>query len=160
MRLTNQDQGTRWENRVCQYLTAELPPPASKTERISRTAQTGSRDRGDLTARPFSLECKDQARHSVPAWLRQADAGSRAAAMPYSAVVVKIRGRRTGLAQVAISIRTFTRLRMLLGLDTTMAAVGYGFRVSLRGLDTSRWYMVCDLETFAVLLQDVRDARR
>ncbi len=164
----NKDQGTRWESQLRDHLNEQLghvdadgrfidPFDAGN---VRRPAQEGARDVGDVHVVPFILEAKDVTSSAVPTWLRQADAEAQNAGFPYGVVVVKVRRASTARGRVHVSIPTWTRLRQALGLDAPTMRDRYGFRPSLRGLDTSRWYLTTDVAALARIIQDARDVLR
>ncbi|WP_405793361.1 hypothetical protein [Streptomyces sp. NBC_01506] len=162
----NKARGTAWESAVRDHLNRTLGLVDSlgsfldpfDSRNIRRAAQEGARDVGDVHAVPFILECKDVIGPAVPTWLRQARVEAVHAGFPYAVVVHKRRGLGVRSGRVHFDVRTWTRTRTALGLSTRDMFAAYGFAVSLRGLDTSRWYLTTDLDHFAVLLADVRGA--
>ncbi|MCX4663370.1 hypothetical protein [Streptomyces uncialis] len=159
----NKRKGTAWESAVRDYLNTAyglvdgsgmLRDPFDPMN-VRRAAQEGSRDVGDVHAVPFILECKDVRNPAVPTWLRQAETEARNAGFPYGVVVHKTRGLRVAAGRVHFSVRTWTRVRLALG-RTTEEMRARGFTVTVRGLDSGRWYMTLPLDRFAVLLADLR----
>lgn len=167
----NKAKGTSWESSVRDYLNSELGlyvddwrdrdvvtpfrNPADPMN-VRRAAQEGVRDVGDIHAAPFVLEAKDVASKAVPTWLRQAKVEAKWAGMSYGVVVHKVRNANVRRGRVYIALRTWTHLRLVLGLTARQMVSCYSFTPSLRGLDTSRWYMTTDLEMFADILAVVR----
>ena len=164
----NKQKGTAWESSVRDFLNAELDRVDEYGKlrdpfdglNIRRPAQEGARDVGDVHAVPFVLEAKDVAKPTVPSFLRQAEVEAINAGFPFGVAVVKIRRANVRAGKVHFTIRTWTRVRRALGLNSRQFATRYRFVFSLRGLDTGRWYATIDLEAFARLLVDVRAARR
>ncbi|MET9617136.1 hypothetical protein [Kitasatospora indigofera] len=160
----NKQKGTAWESRVRDYLnwylgmTDEYGKVLNPFDglNVRRPAQEGSRDVGDVHAAPFVLECKDVARPTVPSFLRQAEVEAMHAGFPYGVAVVKRRRANVRAGSVHFTIRTWTRVRLVLGLSSRECADLYGFSFSLRGLDTGRWYATHDLFDFGSLLDDIR----
>jgi len=168
----NKARGTAWESAVRDYLNEELGlyhprgwrngetvtpfiRPADPMN-VRRAAQEGARDVGDVHAVPFVLECKDVQAPAVPAWLRQAHVEAKHAGYPYGVVVHKTRGKGARAGRVHFGVRTWTRLRLALGLTARQMAESYDFTPSLRSLNTGRWYLTTDVEAFGRLLADVR----
>lgn len=171
----NKARGTAWESAIRDYLNdrlglyvdgwRELPQwvtpfrnPADPLN-IKRQAQEGSYDVGDAHAWPFILEAKDVKSPAVPSWLRQALVEARNAGFPYGVAVHKVRRANVARGRVHFDVRTWTRVRLALSLDTCTMRARYGFTPTLRGLDTGRWYVTCELEQYAQLLADVRRAQ-
>jgi hypothetical protein len=172
----NKAKGTAWETEVTEYLNDALGHyrPNWKLDKlrgverfvnpldplnVKRQAQAGAADVGDLWAWPFIIECKDVRSAAVPAWLRQAEAERINAGFAYGAVAHKTRNANVRAGRVHLSIRDFTRLRLVLrngGLIGEAMASYYGFTVSARGTDTSCWRASTSLDEFANLLEDVR----
>jgi hypothetical protein len=168
----NKDRGTAWESAVRDYLNDALglyvdgwkDLPAGVTKfgnpadplNVKRQAQEGAHDVGDLHAWPFIVECKDVKNPAVPSWLRQGLVEARNAGFPYAVVAHKTRRAAVAVGRVHVDVRTFTRLRLALGWSTRSFATQFGFRLSARGLDTSRWYFTATVGDFAALLKYVR----
>lgn len=167
----NKAKGTGWESAIRDYLNVQLGlyvdewrsseavtpfrNPADPMN-VRRAAQEGVRDVGDIHAAPFILEAKDVAGKAVPTWLRQAHVEAKHAGFPYGVVVHKTRRASVGRGSVHIGLRTWTRIRLVLGLSAREMRAAYPFTPSLRGLDTAKWYMTTDLYSFAYILADVR----
>lgn len=160
----NKVKGTQWESAIRDYLNAFLdlvdahgrfldPFDAGN---VRRPAQEGSRDVGDIHAVPFVLEAKNTKSPAVPTWIRQAEIEAGHAGFPFGVVVHKVRGSAVATGRVHVSVRTWTRIRLALGMPTQEFAALYGWSVSLRGLDTSRWYLTTTLRDFAHLVGDYR----
>ncbi len=160
----NKAKGTAWESEIRDYLNrflglvdddARITNPFSAMN-VRRPAQEGARDVGDVHAAPFVLEAKNTAGSAVPTWIRQAEIEAVHAGFPYGVVVQKARGRRTRWGRVHVSVRTWTRVRLALGMTSREMHDAFGFTASLRGLDTGRWYFTCTLHDFGHLLADYR----
>lgn len=160
----NKTRGTAWESAVRDYLNRFLGlVDGSGTFRdpfhpgnVRRAAQEGARDVGDVHAAPFILECKDVKSPAVPAWIRQAEIEAVHAGFPYGLAVRKVRGASVAMGRVHVSVRTWTRIRLALGMPTQEFAALYGWSVSLRGLDSGRWYMTTTTRDLAHLINDYR----
>ncbi|MFI9721544.1 hypothetical protein ACIHFE_18135 [Streptomyces sp. NPDC052396] len=126
---------------------------------VRRPAQEGAADVGDVHAVPFVLECKNVKRPSVPTFLRQAQVEACHAGFPYGVAVVKVPRSNARRGRVHFAIGTWTRVRLALGLSSRAFADRYAFGASLRGLDSGKWYMTTELESFRHLLADMRAAR-
>ncbi|MFB7675613.1 hypothetical protein ACFC26_29815 [Kitasatospora purpeofusca] len=164
----NKQKGTAWESRVRDYLNwflglsdedGKFLDPFNGLN-VRRPAQEGARDVGDIHAAPFILECKDVAKPTVPSFLRQAEVEAGHAGFPYGVAVVKLRRANVRAGKVYFTVRTWTRVRLVMGLSAQQFADLYGFTFSLRGLDTGKWYAGCDLFEFGNLLSDLRDVTR
>lgn len=160
----NKAKGTAWESAVRDFLNGYLGlvdergtfrNPLSG-ENVRRAAQEGARDVGDVHAAPFILECKDVRNPAVPTWLRQARVEAAHAGFPYGVVVHKRRGLGIHAGRVHVDVRTWSRIRLALGLPARDMFERYGFAATVRGLDTGRWYLTTDVAGFAALLSDVR----
>ncbi|MFJ4529076.1 hypothetical protein [Streptomyces nigrescens] len=171
----NKAKGTSWETSTTHYLNDRLGlykpnwkdlPAAQRFVdflsplNVKRQAQTGAKDVGDLWAWPFVIECKDVKSAAIPAWLRQAKAETENAGFPYGVVVHKTRSANAGRAAVHFDVRTWTRTRLQLGLPAREFWYLHGFTCTARGLDTSTWRFTTDLEQFALILRNVRNASR
>lgn len=168
----NKAKGTEWESAIRDYLNdqlglyvdgwRDLPAGTTKFRRpadplnVKRQAQEGNHDVGDLHASPFILEAKDVASKAVPTWLRQAHIEAKHAGFPFGVAVHKTRRAGVARGSVHIGLRTWTRIRLVLGYTTGEMRAAFRFVPSLRGWDTSKWYMTTDLETFACILAHVR----
>ncbi|MET9148346.1 hypothetical protein [Streptomyces sp. NPDC004042] len=160
----NKAKGTAWESAVRDYLNGFLGlvdeygkflDPMNGAN-VRRAAQEGSKDVGDIHAAPFVLEAKNTATPAVPTWIRQAEVEAVHAGFPFGVVVRKVRGHSVAMGRVHVSVRTWTRIRLALGMPTQEFAALYGWSVSLRGLDTSRWYLTTTVRDFAHLIGDYR----
>src|SRR5690606_3013360 len=88
----NKRRGTRWETEFARFLNRELElvtpdgdeflDPTSPLN-VRRQAQQGIHDVGDLWVIPFVVECKNTARHELPAYVRQAEQEARNAGLSY-----------------------------------------------------------------------------
>ncbi|MFE1129594.1 hypothetical protein ACFW6R_23310 [Streptomyces albidoflavus] len=164
----NKAKGTAWESAVRDFLNGFLRlvdedgrflDPGDGMN-VRRAAQEGARDVGDVHAAPFILECKDVKNPAVPSWLRQARVEARHAGFPFGVAVHKRRGMAVAVGRVHFDVRTWTRVRLLLGLPSRVMARRYGFTPTVRGLDTGRWYLTTTVAEFARLLDDVRGVGR
>ncbi|MFE4610013.1 hypothetical protein ACFRK5_16940 [Streptomyces niveus] len=160
----NKAKGTQWESAVRDYLNAFLglvdefgaflnPFDGGN---VRRPAQEGAKDVGDIHAAPFVLEAKNTRSPAVPTWIRQAEIEAVHAGFPFGVVVRKVRGSSVAMGRVHVSVRTWTRIRLALGMPTDEFAAFYGWSVSLRGLDTGRWYLTTTVRDFGHLLADFR----
>lgn len=108
---TNKAKGTAWETAVCRYLNGALGEDNPHSLRfVKRQAQAGVKDVGDVWASPFALECKDEAKHNFPGYIRQANSEALNAGMPYGVAVVKKRRANAGDAYVVMDLATFARV--------------------------------------------------
>ncbi|MFF7689704.1 hypothetical protein ACFZB6_26605 [Streptomyces syringium] len=160
----NKVKGTQWESAVRDYLNAFLglvdahgkfldPFDAGN---VRRPAQEGAKDVGDIHAVPFVLEAKNTASPAVPTWIRQAELEAGHAGFSFGVVVRKVRGSSVAMGRVHVSVRTWTRIRLAHQMPTDEFTALYGWSASLRGLDTSRWYLTTTLRDFAHLVVDYR----
>ncbi|MEV7925294.1 hypothetical protein [Kitasatospora sp. NPDC088779] len=164
----NKQQGTRWESALRDHLNKALGHVDQEGRlldpfdpgNVRRPAQEGRLDVGDLHAVPVIIEAKDVANSAVPTWLRQARAEAVNAGFPFGLVAVKERRAAVARGKVHADVRTWTRLRLDLGLDTATMRRRYGWRPCLRGLDTNRWYLSTDVAHLPALVRDLRDAHR
>jgi hypothetical protein len=168
----NKARGTAWESAVRDYLNYRLGLYVDEWQRLApgltkfrnpadplnvkRQAQEGAHDVGDLHAWPFVVECKDVKSPAVPTWLRQGLVEAKNAGFPFAVVAHKTRGRSVADGRVHLDVRTFSRLRRELALDTRAMVETFGFGWSFRGRDSSRWYLTTDVDRFALLLAEVR----
>ncbi|MFJ4794000.1 hypothetical protein [Kitasatospora purpeofusca] len=160
----NKRRGTAWESAVRDYLNGELDLLGADGKvrdpffwgNARRPAQEGSKDVGDVHLVPFVLECKDVKSPSVPGFLRQAETEAENAGFPFGVAIVKTRGAATRRGKVYFTVSTWTRVRLTLGMDTDSMLKLYGFTAEIRGLNSRRWRMSCDLDAFAALAEDVR----
>lgn len=168
----NKARGTAWESAVRDHLNdalglyvdgwQDLPAGLTKFRNpadplnVKRQAQEGSYDVGDLHAWPFVVECKDVKNPAVPTWLRQGLVEAKNAGFPYAVVVHKTRRLGTRSGRVHVDVRTFTRLRIALGLTSRQMVSVYDFGWSFRGLDSGRWYLSTTVDMFAYILAVVR----
>ncbi|MFE2409827.1 hypothetical protein ACFXDE_15940 [Kitasatospora sp. NPDC059408] len=162
----NKQKGTAWESAVRDHNNRELGLLGEDGKvrdpffwgNARRPAQEGAKDVGDVHLVPFILECKDVKSPSVPGFLRQAEAEAVNAGFPFGVAVVKTRGAAVGRGKVHFTVSTWTRVRQTLGMDTDSMFKLYGFTATIRGLNTGRWYLSCDLDAFPALVEDVRSA--
>ncbi|MFD7584179.1 hypothetical protein ACFV84_01900 [Kitasatospora sp. NPDC059811] len=160
----NKRKGTAWESAVRDYLNRELGLLDEDSRlrdpffwgNARRPAQEGSKDVADVHVVPFVLECKYVKRSTIPGFLRQAETEADNAGFPFGVAVVKTRGVAVRRGKVYFTVRTWTRIRHLLGMDTDSMRKLYGFTPFTRGIDSGRWYLRCDLDAFAALVEDVR----
>lgn len=160
----NKRQGTSWESAVRDHLNRVLGLVDEKGKlrhpfnglNVRRPAQEGAKDVGDVHAAPFVLEAKDVTRPTVPTWIRQAEVEAVHAGFPFGVVVHKLRRANVRAGRVHFGIRTWTRVRLSLGLGSREFHDRYRFTFTGRGLDSGRWYATTDVERFAVLLADIR----
>lgn len=169
----NKAKGTAWETETTDFLntslglykwdwkTEKLPPARRFVDFLSplnvkRQAQAGNKDVGDLWAWPFIVECKDCKTEAVPSWLRQANVEAENAGFPYGVAVHKTRRAPASHGKVHMSVGTFTRVRLQLGLSARELCDLHSFTVTARGTDTSCWRFSTDLGHFARLLENVR----
>ncbi|WP_424213181.1 hypothetical protein ACN20G_14445 [Streptomyces sp. BI20] len=163
----NKAKGTGWESAVRDYLNDRLGlvdefgkflDPFSALN-VRRPAQEGAADVGDVHAVPFILECKNVKSPAVPTFLRQAEVEARHAGFPYGVAVVKSARLNVRRGKVHFTVRTWTRVRLSLGMRSRPFADRYSFTVSTRGLNTGRWYFTTEVADFALLLEDIRRNR-
>ncbi|WP_461296349.1 hypothetical protein [Streptomyces harbinensis] len=161
----NKAKGTAWESNVRDFLNRELGltndggaflDPYSGLN-VRRAAQEGAADVGDIHAVPFILEAKNVAGSAVPTWLRQAEREAVNAGFPYGVAVVKARRAPIGNGLVHFGVRTWTSVRLELGMTSQGMAERYEFTPSIRGIDSSRWYLTTTLDRFSALLADIRE---
>ncbi|MFJ3858141.1 hypothetical protein ACIPRL_18090 [Streptomyces sp. NPDC090085] len=160
----NKAKGTAWESAIRDYLNSFLGlvdehgvflDPMNGAN-IRRAAQEGAKDVGDIHAAPFVLEAKNTRSPAVPTWIRQAEVEAVHAGFPYGLVVRKVRGSAVATGRVHVSVRTWTRIRLALGMPTAEFRALYSWSVSLRGLDTGRWYLTTTVRDLAHLIGDYR----
>lgn len=159
-------KGTAWESAVRDYMNKTLGLVDERGKfvdifsalNVKRAAQEGAKDVGDVHAVPFVLECKDVLRPAVPAWLGQAHVEAGHAGYPYGVVVHKVRRAAVARGRVHFSVRTWTRVRLALGLGAADMRERYAFVPAVRGIASARWYLTTDLERFARLVADLRAA--
>ncbi|MBC9714519.1 hypothetical protein H9Y04_18335 [Streptomyces sp. TRM66268-LWL] len=160
-------KGTAWESAVRDYMNKALGlvdetgtfVDIFSALNVRRAAQEGARDVGDVHAVPFVLECKDVLGPAVPAWLRQAHVEAAHAGYPYGVAVHKVRRAAVARGRVHFGVRTWTRVRVAMGLTTPQMRERYAFAPAVRGLDSTRWYLTTDMEHFTQLVADLRTAR-
>jgi len=114
----NKRRGTRWESELANFLNRELGlltpdgeflDPTSPLN-VRRQAQQGMNDVGDLWVIPFVVECKNTARHELPAQPGEHRQEARNAGLSYGVAAVKVRGRGPQDCLVVMSGATFARV--------------------------------------------------
>ncbi|KAF4408630.1 hypothetical protein [Streptomyces lycii] len=171
MSIHNAAKGSRFEVAVRDYLNETTgryrenwrecdTPFRNPVDRfnVRRPNQERQHDVGDIHAWPFVLQCKDVAKPSTPKWIGAAGRQARFAGFPFSVAVHKTRRANVRQSRVAMTVRQWTRLRMILGAESREAAYAYGAAFAVRGIDTAKWYVSLTLDDFARLLRDVRIA--
>ncbi|MFE9396805.1 hypothetical protein [Streptomyces flavidovirens] len=126
----NKRKGTAWETAVKDFLNVALGQYVDDWEpgayywrdprdpdNITRPAQTGAKDVGDLHAWPFVLECKAERSITLADYVRQANREAMHAGYPYGVAVVKAPRRATADGYVVMDLGTFARV-----LDTLRSA--------------------------------------
>ncbi|MFI6861315.1 hypothetical protein ACIBKZ_15670 [Streptomyces sp. NPDC050421] len=164
----NKAKGTSWESAVRDYMNRALGlvdehgvwRDIYSALNVKRPAQEGSADVGDVHAVPFILECKNVKNPAVPTFLRQAEVEAKNAGFPYGVAVVKVPRANVRRGRVHFTIATWTRVRRALRLSSRAMFERYAFSVSLRGLDSSKWYFTTDVEEFTRLVNHIRKGRR
>ncbi|WP_431980809.1 hypothetical protein [Streptomyces qinglanensis] len=119
----NKTKGTTWEREVRHYLNATLGQYVDHwkdaaypwrdphdPDNVTRPAQTGVRDVGDLHARPFVLECKAERSIRLADYVRQADREATHAGFPYGVAVVKAPRRPVGDGYAVMNLETFAQV--------------------------------------------------
>ncbi|WP_338932654.1 hypothetical protein WEB32_29765 [Streptomyces netropsis] len=131
MSNTNKTKGTTWERGVRHYLNEALGQYVDHwkdaaypwrdphdPDNVTRPAQTGVKDVGDLHARPFVLECKAEKSIRLADYVRQANREAEHAGFPYGVAIVKAPRRRVEDAYAVMDLVTFGRvLQALRTLD-------------------------------------------
>lgn len=100
----NKAKGNHWELPVLRYLQEVFGRAAL------RPRQEGHVDVGDVHLSPFALQLKDEARHDLSGYVRDAEKQAAAAGEPFGAAVVKKRRAATEDGYVVMSLRTFRAL--------------------------------------------------
>ncbi len=77
-------KGTRGENRAVEWWREWFP-------HTERKALAGTRDCGDLTGLPFTVEIKSAERHDIPGWMRELEAEAKHNGKPGILMVKKSR---------------------------------------------------------------------
>ncbi|MGW2633801.1 hypothetical protein ACWC2K_31340 [Streptomyces chattanoogensis] len=127
----NKQKGTAWERAVRHFLNTALGQYVDHwkdasypwrdphdPDNITRPAQTGAKDVGDLHARPFVIECKAEKSIRLADYVRQANKEATNAGFPYGVAVVKAPRRRVEDAYAVMDLVTFGRvLQALRNLD-------------------------------------------
>ena len=119
----NKAKGTAHERAVQHYINEELDqyrPDWREAEspwqdprdpnNVTRPAQTGARDVGDLHAWPFVLECKAEKAMRLPAYIAQANQEALNAGFPYAVAVVKAPRKPVSASYVVMDLETFSRV--------------------------------------------------
>lgn len=101
----NAAKGARWELSVRRYLDSQLGPRT-----VRRPAQEGYLDVGDLHVGPWTLQCKDEARHAFAGYVDDAEKQAVNALQPFGAAVVKRRQKGADRGYVVMSLETFARV--------------------------------------------------
>ncbi|WP_441248923.1 hypothetical protein [Kitasatospora sp. McL0602] len=130
----NKSKGTAHETAVMRFLNTELGlgewqewqkrfvfADPHNPDNIKRQVQTGKDDVGDLHARPFVVECKDEQTIRLPEYVRQANREAANAGFPYGVAVVKARRRKIQDAYAVTDLGTFARILRALRENTTEA---------------------------------------
>ncbi|MFD3956559.1 MULTISPECIES: hypothetical protein [Streptomyces] len=114
----NKAKGTAWESACRDYLNDGLPLSVNREFKVSRNAQTGVKDIGDLDAYPFTGECKAVRAYDLASFVEQAEREAENADMPFGVALVKRPRKGVGDGYAVLSIRTFRRVRArLLGVE-------------------------------------------
>lgn len=119
----NRAKGTDWERRVRHYLNSFLGQYRDGWEdagypwkdprdpnNVTRPAQTGAKDVGDLHAWPVVLEAKAEREFRLPAYVSQAKREAENAGFPYGVAVVKAPRKKTEQGYVVMDLETFARI--------------------------------------------------
>ncbi|MBA0054315.1 hypothetical protein E0L36_26725 [Streptomyces sp. AJS327] len=77
---------------------------------VTRPAQTGVKDVGDLHAWPAVLECKAEKEFRLPAYVAQANKEARNAGFPLGVAVVKAPRKNIKDAYVVMDLETFAQV--------------------------------------------------
>ena len=98
-------------------ITAEFLATRLADDRIERRAKNGRKDRGDITGvktitgARVVIECKNESRDNLPAWIRQAEAEAGNDDAPIAVVAHKKHGSMIPADQyVSMTLETFARL--------------------------------------------------
>ncbi|MFD8318900.1 hypothetical protein [Kitasatospora purpeofusca] len=123
MANANKSKGTAHETAVARYLNTTLDLGAydedvkrfiykdpHDPDNVKRQVQTGAADVGDLHARPFVVECKDEAAIRLPEYIRQANREAANAGLPFGVAVVKARRKKIADAYAVMDLATFARV--------------------------------------------------
>ena len=85
----NKAKGSKFELDVVRYLQEHGFPFVQRAYGAGRQD-----DRGDILGVPgFTIECKDHAKHDIPAWLGEAERERQNAGTRFGVVIVKRRGK-------------------------------------------------------------------
>ena len=96
--------GTAFETDVVRYLAAHGFPHAE------RRALRGNADRGDVAGvAGWTLEAKACRALDLAGWAAEAETEARNGATPWSAVVIKRRGKGVAESYVVVSLQTFAQ---------------------------------------------------
>lgn len=163
----NKAKGTAWESAVRDYLNKALGLVDEDGRfldifsalNVKRAAQEGARDVGDVHAAPFVLECKDVANAAVPKWMAQARVEAAHAGFPYGVVVHKVRRQSVKRGRVHFGMEVVSGVAAELGVSATELFTWFFVDRVERGTDSTRWYWTADVESFGLMLAEVRDAR-
>jgi len=98
--------GQQWESKVVEYLQSR-----GLTDAYRLRGLEGPKDHGDIGGfHRWALDCKDQTRMSLGAWVAQAKDEAHNSHKPLSAVIVKRRDQRPEDALVVMDLHTWTLL--------------------------------------------------
>ena len=99
-------RGTKWTSDVVNFLIPNGFPLAE------RRAQFGSKDRADVTGigPDWAMECKDEARISLAAYMAETEAERINAGAKYGVAVVKRRGKNVRHAYAVMELWNFAEL--------------------------------------------------
>lgn len=119
----NKTKGTTWERLVRHFLNVFLgqyrPDWEDATvpwrdprdpDNVTRPAQTGAKDVGDLHAWPFIVECKAEREFRLPAYVAQANREAVHAGFPFGVAVVKAPRKNVKDGYVVMDLATFARV--------------------------------------------------
>lgn len=119
----NKAKGTAHETAVRHYLNAVLGQYVDgwkeadypwrdprDPNNVTRPAQTGPKDVGDLHAWPFVLEAKAEKEFRLPAYVAQANKEARHAGFPFGVAVVKAPRKSIKDAYVVLDLETFAKI--------------------------------------------------
>lgn len=100
------ESGTRWESAVTKWLRGRGFPHA-----VRLRGQEGPRDHGDIGGfSRWAIDCKDHAKHTLSAWIKQVKQEAVNSEKPLAVVVVKKRGGKPEDAYVVMDLETWARL--------------------------------------------------
>ncbi|MGW2398483.1 hypothetical protein ACWCYY_18215 [Kitasatospora sp. NPDC001664] len=119
----NKAKGTAHETAVSRFLNEELGlgqyeewqkrfvfADPHNPDNVRRQVQTGVHDVGDLMARPFIVECKDEQTIRLPEYVRQANREAANAGVPWGVAVVKARRKKIADAYAVMDLMTFSKV--------------------------------------------------